>query len=556
MSDSISLAYIRIWSYKNQLWVGFQTPRGDQYRVDPRGIYLTLPDRSLSLVNPRLVFPIVDRYPSLTQKEVMMPPGARVPLLQAYSDGGTMPAKRLTFEQVRTEVESYLSLLTHLDPIQLYVAIRVYESGLVGLPHVNRIAGSLRPGTSMGTELLQQRLCTWEDLLAVCMDVPRVGSVLHMPPPAEYELVGEIMVATGRLSRTQLQRALNQKRSGDKPLGEILLEMGACSKLEIENCLRTQERMKLTMQDRVGLMGELLVQHGIVSYDDLEQALRMQRIGRQPLHAVLVSMGICSHNQIEEFRFRYPQYVRPEGFDEKALAQYLVYHKMANERQLEEARRIQGLGRMLLGELLITMKKASPQAIEQVMGKQQAMRSEAKRPVQKLGDLLVETRAVDSSSVEEAARIQTISRQKMGTTLVSLAGCSQEDFEEALELQFNWRNAVAKLTSGDMLGQELLRVGEVSQQNLERALQIQSRAAGKPLGQILVETNSCSPESVIETLLRRDDRRRQAFQEFLEQNADFSEPVPDKGAQSPSSTGESKDASIVGKLSSWFGKRK
>src|SRR5437870_2036023 len=121
--------------------------------------------------------------------------------------------------------------------------------------------------------------------------------------------------------------------------------------------------MKATVQDRVGLFAELLVQHGVVTYDDLEQALRMQRVGRQPLHAVLISMGICGGNQIDEFRMRFPQHIRAQGFDEKALAQYLVYRKLANERQLEEARRVQGLGRLVLGELLVTLQKATPEAI-------------------------------------------------------------------------------------------------------------------------------------------------------------------------------------------------
>src|SRR5207248_600613 len=117
----------------------------------------------------------------------------------------------------------------------------------------------------------------WEDMLAICMDVPRAGTQLHVPPPAEYELVGEILVALNRITRTQLQKALNMKRGGDKPLGELLMQMGACSKMDIENCLRAQQKIQSTLQDRVGLLGELLVQFGIVTYDDLEQALRMQR---------------------------------------------------------------------------------------------------------------------------------------------------------------------------------------------------------------------------------------------------------------------------------------
>jgi hypothetical protein len=153
---SVPIAYIRIWCNKNQAWIGFQTPAGDIYRIENRGVYLTLPDKSLSLVNPRLIFPVIDRYPSLTAAEVFAPPGSPV-YLNAYLGTDLSKVKRLTFEQIKTEVESYISLITHLSPVQLYVAVRAYESGLVSLPQINRVANSLNPSTTFGTELLQQR---------------------------------------------------------------------------------------------------------------------------------------------------------------------------------------------------------------------------------------------------------------------------------------------------------------------------------------------------------------------------------------------------------------
>lgn len=555
--ESIPLSYIRVWCNKNKVWAGFQNPQGDVYRLDARGVYLTLPDRSLSLVNARLIFPIVDRYPSLTEKDVFMPPGSRGPSLNVYADNNTGPVRRVGFEQIRSEVESYLSLLTHLEPIQFYVAVRLYESGMVGLPHLNRIANSLSPGTTLGTEVLRERLINWEDMLAICMDVPRAGSQLHVPPPAEYELVGEILVALNRVTRTQLQKALNMKRGGDKPLGELLLQMGACSKMDIENCLRAQQKILSTLQDRVGLLGELLVQFGLVTYDDLEQALRMQRIGRQPLHAVLISMGICSHEQIDSFKFRHPQYMTTDGIDERALIQYLLYHQLVDPKQLEEARRIQSRGRLMLGELLVQMQKCTQQDIERVIGAQASMRQEAQQAPRKFGEILVQHNVVTPRAVEEAARIQGMSRQKMGLTLMNLGTCSEDDFTDAIELQFSWRQT--KNESHDRLGQELLNRGEVSQPNLDRALDIQSKG-GKPLGQILVETGSCTPESVIDTLIVREERRRAKFDEYIRENAATpptpTAPPPGMPAQQRSApvTQENK-GSFVDRISSWFVKK-
>lgn len=557
--DSIPLPYVRIWCNKNKAWVVFQNTLGDVYRLDGHGCYLTLPNNELSLVNARLIFPIIDRYPAITAESLALPPGTRA-VLTANPIEGKGPSRRVTFEQIKQEVESYLSLITHLPPVQYYVGVRLYESGLVGLPHINRVANLLNPGTTLGTELLKQRMINWEDMLAICMDVPQAGSQLHVPPPAEYELVGEILVSLGRVTRTHLQRALNLKRGGDKPLGELLLQMGACSKMDIENCLRAQQKILATLQDRVGLLGELLVQHGVVTYDDLEQALRMQRIGRQPLHAVLVSMGVCSADQIDTFKFKHPQYVTVDGLDERALASYLSYHNMVSEKQLEEARRIQSRGRLMLGELLVQMQKCRQEDIDRVIGTQQTMRKEVEKAPKKFGEILVHHNVVPPTKVEEAAKMQEQSRQKMGLTLLNLGTCSQDDFTDALELQFSWRQN--KNESHDRLGSELLQRGEVSETNLQRALDIQAKAQ-KPLGQILVEAGACTPESVIDTLIQREIRRRDNFENYIRENAASPPTVPTAGAANPQTQtqsaqstagGEEKSGSIVTKISSWFRK--
>jgi len=527
------------------------------FRIDKRGIYLILPDKSLSLVNPRLMFPVVDRYPCLKSEHIMAPPTSRTPptlnVYPADTQIADSPLRRVNLEQIAPEVESYLSLLTHLPPIQLYIAVRAYESSLISLPQLNRIAGLLTPQTTLAGVLLQQRMCTWEDLLSVCLDIARPGAHGHVPPPAEYELVGEIMVAIGRLTRTQLQRALNIKRDGDKPLGEILLQMGACKKTDIENCLQAQEKVGESLEHRVGLLGELLVQYSVVTYEDLQQALRIQRIGRQPLHAVLISMGTCTQHQMNEFMTHHPHYVTQDGFDEKVLAQYLIYHRLANSKQLDEARRLQDKGRLVLGELLVELKKCTQRDIEGVLGTQQSIREAAAATAnanpQKIGQMLVHNNVVQLNTVEKAVGIQERSRQQFGAMVADLGACSRDDFNDALELQFSWRQRVRQ--TEDKLGQELLKDGLVDKSNLDRALDIHSRA-GRPLGQILVEGEACTPETVIETLIKRDDRRRMAFIEYLNEQ---SPPLEDEQPSLISDAASEPRPSLVNKISSWLGKR-
>jgi hypothetical protein len=120
-------------------------------------------------------------------------------------------------------------------------------------------------------------------------------------------------------------------------------------------------------------------------------------------------------------------------------------------------------------------------------------------------------------------------------------------------LQYSWREQ--RKLQEEKLGAELLMEGEINEANLQRALEMHSRA-NKPLGQVLVESKSCSPESVINTLVKRDERRRYAFTQFLKENMTIAKP-PQAPAQQPgrqnSSDGDSK-SSIVEKISAFFRK--
>jgi hypothetical protein len=232
---------------------------------------------------------------------------------------------------------------------------------------------------------------------------------------------------------------------------------------------------------------------------------------------------------------------------------------MVSEKQLEEARRIQSRGRLMLGELLVQMQKCTQADIDNVIGTQQTMRKEVEKAPKKFGEILVHHNVVPPTKVEEAANMQQQSRQKMGLTLLNLGTCSQDDFTDALELQFSWRQT--KNESHDRLGSELLQRGDVSESNLQRALDIQAKAQ-KPLGQILVEAGACTPESVIDTLIQREIRRRDNFDLYIRENAatppaaavGAQGQTPQQSASAQNNAAEEKGGSLVTKISSWFKK--
>jgi hypothetical protein len=106
-----------------------------------------------------------------------------------------------------------------------------------------------------------------------------------------------------------------------------------------------------------------------------------------------------------------------------------------------------------------------------------------------------------------------LSKEQLGTTLVKLGVCTTHDFADALQLQTSWREEIKGLDY--RLGQEMVKAGLLDAASLDQALQ-KHHSDSRPLGQLLVEQRICPPEAVINALLRRDERRRKAFQRFLD----------------------------------------
>ncbi len=56
----------------------------------------------------------------------------------------------------------------------------------------------------------------------------------------EGNLIGKILVRLGRIEETDLQRAIEERRSTESLLGDVLVEMGSCSRDDVELAFRIQ----------------------------------------------------------------------------------------------------------------------------------------------------------------------------------------------------------------------------------------------------------------------------------------------------------------------------
>lgn len=100
--------------------------------------------------------------------------------------------------------------------------------------------------------------------------------------------VGELLVKRGFLDEKQLEEALTfqKKLTQYKPLGEICKELGFISGRVLRDILSRYQKQIL--------LGELLSKMGIISDDQLNEALQEQRKSGEKLGQILVKKGIMT----------------------------------------------------------------------------------------------------------------------------------------------------------------------------------------------------------------------------------------------------------------------
>lgn len=110
-----------------------------------------------------------------------------------------------------------------------------------------------------------------------------------MPAKSTLEMrVGELLVKLGFLDDGQLERALavQKEQKNYKPLGEICKELGFISGYQLRDILSRYQKQIL--------LGELLSKMGIVTDEQLNQALQAQQRSGEKLGHILVRKGIMS----------------------------------------------------------------------------------------------------------------------------------------------------------------------------------------------------------------------------------------------------------------------
>lgn len=551
----------RIWCRRNEAWLSFKTVYKDRYLINPDGYFLELPDGSLTRISPRTTFPMINGFPSIVIQEI-------APRTQFGQDAFFISVPLRTQqrqEPQKVDLDSIffdpleeVSCKRPLDDLERYLLLRAVENGFIPFGDIGRVLAARDvSGQSVGDILIDTNICHWETLLAQCLDIrppsrldpPNLRTIIER---REWELIGEILVAMDSINRTELEHALKVKRDGNQALGQILTAMGACKKEDIAQCLQIQEQLKHADHEGVVLIGKLLVAQGIIADSDLEEMLWKQRVARQPLGRILVSMGACAQREIDQY-----EAVHSSGFqqavDEAAMGNYLVKTDTITKVQLEEGLRIQQRGRQVLGEMLVALGMCSNEQVQTAVHLQKEVREAHRSGIQRLGDLLIKKGKVPQQMVEEALRVQSIGRQPFGSILVAMGACNIEQVNQALEVQHAWRSLEKE--PGDRLGEVLVKQGILTEAELEPSL-LQHMREEKPLGRILIENNVCTPEQIIGSLIVRDNRRQEEFLNYVRARMPGRHPETEQSAGGTIVLNPTASGTFVSRISNLFGKSK
>jgi len=103
--------------------------------------------------------------------------------------------------------------------------------------------------------------------------------------------LGELLVENGLLTASQLLEALETQKRDKKLLGEVLIQLKFTTKEKLDTALARQYGSKL---------GEILIDRGLISFDQLRSVFDEQRGSAKTLGEILIDKGFVTEADLME----------------------------------------------------------------------------------------------------------------------------------------------------------------------------------------------------------------------------------------------------------------
>lgn len=182
--------------------------------------------------------------------------------------------------------------------------------------------------------------------------------------------IGRILLDGGFLSPRDLELALEEQKHTNDLLGQVLVRMGVLNPTDIGVVLAIQEhlgRAEDAIKTAAGvrqMLGDLLIQAGHISVEQLDLAIAEQRKTGEKLGVIFVKLGMLTEAQLNGVL----DFQRNQGGEKPApnplrLGEILVTTGAISREQLDHALLKQTLSGKRLGEVLVEEGYAQPHHI-------------------------------------------------------------------------------------------------------------------------------------------------------------------------------------------------
>lgn len=119
------------------------------------------------------------------------------------------------------------------------------------------------------------------------------------PVLPEADMVGELLVARKKITRTDMLQALADEQTKRRvPLGEVLINMGLITPHDLQAVLAWQSQKKRLTQLGVVRIGEILVNNRVITEEQLGETLMLQTVDPRPIGQLLIAHNICPPEQV------------------------------------------------------------------------------------------------------------------------------------------------------------------------------------------------------------------------------------------------------------------
>lgn len=137
-------------------------------------------------------------------------------------------------------------------------------------------------------------------------------------------LLGQILLQRGHILEEHIQAALRVQRGSGLRMGDVLVKIGACSRQQVADALQYQASMRRARSSLAAarkdepirikpkesrglglrlvgevLLGEILVERGVITRRQLEKALEVQKLTGKRIGEALVEMGATTPETID-----------------------------------------------------------------------------------------------------------------------------------------------------------------------------------------------------------------------------------------------------------------